>query len=44
MGNVHDASHTKDKGKPYGQKGVNTPADQAADDDVQNQSHIPSFP
>jgi hypothetical protein len=42
MGDIYDAGNTKDKGKPNGEKGVYTPTDETAYDDVQNESHIPS--
>jgi hypothetical protein len=40
MGDVHDTSHAEDKGEANGKKSVNTPADEAADDDIQNESHV----
>jgi hypothetical protein len=40
MGDVYDAGYAKDKAKSYGQKSVNAPADETANDDVQNESHI----
>jgi hypothetical protein len=43
MGDVYDASNTKDKGKPDGKKGEYTPADETADEDVENETHISSL-
>jgi hypothetical protein len=40
MGDVYDAGNTKDKGKPDGKKGEYTPTDEAANDDVDNETHM----
>jgi hypothetical protein len=42
MGDVYDAGYTKDKGKPNGEKGKYTPADETAYDDVDNEIHMTS--
>jgi hypothetical protein len=44
VGDVYDSGYTEDKGKPNGEKGVYTPTDQTADEDVYNESHISSLP
>jgi len=44
VGDVYDTGDTKDEGKPNGEKGVNTPTDETADDDVNNKNHITSLP
>jgi hypothetical protein len=43
MSDVYNAGNTKDERKPNGEKSVYTPTDEAAYDDVQNESHIPSL-
>jgi hypothetical protein len=39
VGNVYDTGYTKDKGKPNSKKGVYTPTDETANDDVDNETH-----
>jgi hypothetical protein len=42
VGDVYDSGDTKDQGKPNGEKGVYTPTDETADDDVDNETHMTS--
>jgi hypothetical protein len=41
---VYDTGYAEDKGKPDSEKGKCTPADQAAYDDIYNETHLTSFP
>jgi hypothetical protein len=39
VGDVYDSGYTEDKGKPNGEKGVYTPTDQTAYNNVYHESH-----
>jgi hypothetical protein len=43
VGDIYDSGYTKDEGKADGEKGVYTPTDETAYDDVDNETHIPSL-
>jgi hypothetical protein len=42
VGEVNDAGYSEDKGEPNGEKGVYTPTDKTAHDDVDKEIHMDS--